>query len=182
MPPPGSVTSPRLLMLPSRVLPPLEFCRGVLPQPGGELTTALEGLRIADTGHQRRGGEGANAFDRHPALRGFALFGQRGDLAVTGKNPFILSAYPVVRTGTGFDADQTWGQRGEDAEDFTSRECFFADGFAVGIDAVKLEHGLGDVETDARSLFHGTSSSWLQPHGCEGVSVPLWGGGVNVVS
>ena len=44
--------SPRLLMSSNLDLPALACCLGTRPRPGGQLTSVLETLRIANGGHQ----------------------------------------------------------------------------------------------------------------------------------
>lgn len=64
-------TSSRLLIHPGLAAAGiLSWCQ---LQPGGKLASVLERLRIAHTGHQRRGGDGASTFSRHQPLGRFAL-------------------------------------------------------------------------------------------------------------
>ena len=57
-------------------------------------------------------------------------------------------ARPVVRAGTGLDADQAGRQVGEELEHLAAPKLFGDERFAMGADAVHLEHGLGKVEAD----------------------------------
>jgi len=61
---------------------------------------------------------------------------------------------PMMRRGTGLDADQAWRHLLEERQDKAPLELTADDHLASGINAVDLKHRLGDVETDCRDRVH----------------------------
>src|ERR687892_253898 len=57
-------------------------------------------------------------------------------------------ARPVVRAGTRLNADQAGRQVGEELEHLAAPKLPGDERLAMGVDAMHLEHGLGEVEAD----------------------------------
>src|SRR5664279_6012222 len=63
----------------------------------------------------------------------------------------------MVRRGTGFDANQTRCQLLEERQDIAPLQLSACDHLPLRINAVDLEHRLGDIETDCCDRMH----AWL---------------------
>ena len=72
---------------------------------------------------------------------------------------FTEPARPVVRTGTGFQPDQTGGQTLEELHHLTAPQLAAQERFAVTIDAVYLEDFLCQINANAGNLHVGLLSS-----------------------
>lgn len=57
-------------------------------------------------------------------------------------------ARPGMRTSTGFDADKAYRQFGEEPDNLCPAQLPLQHHQAIGIDAVELEHVLGNIEAD----------------------------------
>ena len=68
----------------------------------------------------------------------------------------------MMRRGAGLDPNQARWQLLEEGQDVTALQLTANDHLAISINAVDLEHRLGDVETDCRNRLH----AWL---------LQLWG-------
>ena len=52
------------------------------------------------------------------------------------------------------NANQTGWERGKEGEHLAAGEGLFEDGFAVRVNGMELEHGLGDIKTQTRHWLH----------------------------
>jgi hypothetical protein len=66
-------------------------------------------------------------------------------------------ARPVMRAGTGLDADQACRQVGEELEHLAAPKLPGDERLAMSVDAVHLEHRFGKVEAD-RGHVHAQSA------------------------
>src|SRR5208282_6317712 len=77
-------------------------------EPGGEITAAVEALRMTDGGHKRRRDDRAEARNRYQPTGLIVLFRPSDELGVEGCNPAVNLG--PLRPGVGDEQDHAWAQ------------------------------------------------------------------------